>query len=42
MGYSNDLVAESLGHEFGNKITNIYLDSFDTNVLDSMHQHVIQ
>jgi integrase/recombinase XerD len=42
MGYSNDLVAESLGHEFGNKITNIYLDSFDTDVLDSMHQHVIQ
>jgi integrase len=42
MGYSNDLVAESLGHEFGNKITNIYLDTFDTDVLDSMHQHVIQ
>ena len=41
MGYSNDLVAESLGHEFGNKITNIYLDTFDTDVLDSMHQHVI-
>lgn len=42
MGYSNELVAESLGHEYGNKITNIYLDTFDTDVLDSMHQHVIQ
>ena len=41
LGYSNELVAESLGHEYGNKITNIYLDSFDTDVLDSMHQHVI-
>jgi integrase/recombinase XerD len=41
MGYSNELVAESLGHEYGNKITNIYLDTFDTDVLDAMHQNVI-
>ena len=41
LGYSNELIAESLGHEYGNKITNIYLDTFDTDVLDSMHQHVI-
>jgi integrase/recombinase XerD len=42
LGYSNELIAESLGHEYGNKITNIYLDSFDTGVLDSMHQHVVK
>lgn len=42
MGYSNELIAEALGHEYGNKITNIYLDIFDTNVLDAMHKHVIQ
>ena len=42
MGFSNELIAESLGHEYGNKITNIYLDTFDTEVLDSMHQHVIE
>lgn len=42
MGYSNELIAEALGHEIGNKITNIYLDTFDTDVLDAMHQHVIQ
>jgi site-specific recombinase XerD len=42
LGYSNELIAESLGHEFGNKITNIYLDKFDTHVLDSMHQQVIR
>ena len=41
LGYSNELIAESLGHEYGNKITNIYLDTFDTDILDSMHQHVI-
>ena len=41
MGYSNELIAEALGHEYGNKITNIYLDTFDTDVLDAMHHHVI-
>jgi integrase len=42
MSYSNELIAEALGHEIGNKITNIYLDTFDTDVLDAMHQQVIQ
>ena len=42
MGYSNELIAEALGHEIGNKITNIYLDTFDTDVLDAMHQQVIK
>ena len=42
LGYSNELIAEALGHEYGNKITNIYLDSFDSDVLDAMHEHVIQ
>jgi integrase len=40
-GYSNELIAEALGHEYGNKITNIYLDTFDTDVLDDMHKRVI-
>ena len=42
MGYSNELIAEALGHEFGNKITNIYLDTFEEEVLDAMHQQVIK
>ena len=42
LGYSNELIAEALGHEFGNKITNIYLDAFEVQVLDAMHQHVMQ
>lgn len=37
LGYSNELIAEALGHEYGNKITNIYLDSFDQVVVDDMH-----
>jgi site-specific recombinase XerD len=41
LGYSNELIAEALGHEYGNKITNIYLDSFDSAVVDDMHLHVI-
>ena len=40
MGYSNELIAEALGHQHGNKITNIYLDSFEASVIDEMHQHV--
>jgi integrase len=42
LGYSYELIAEALGHEFGNKITNIYLDSFDKEIIDSMHQKVIE
>ena len=41
MGYSNELIAEALGHQHGNKITNMYLDSFEASVIDEMHQHVI-
>jgi site-specific recombinase XerD len=42
LGYSNELIAEALGHDHGNKITNIYLDTFEEEVLDAMHQHVIE
>jgi len=41
LGYSNELIAEALGHEYGNKITNIYLDSFDKDIVDAMHYRVI-
>lgn len=41
LGYSNELIAESLGHEYGNKVTNIYLDSFDKDIVDAMHYTVI-
>ena len=41
LGYSNEIIAEALGHDYGNKITNIYLDSFDKEIVDEMHYKVI-
>ncbi len=41
LGYSNEMIAEALGHEYGNRVTNIYLDAFDNNKLDEMHEDVI-
>lgn len=37
LGISNELIAECMGHEFGNKTTAIYLDSFDQVVLDEVN-----
>lgn len=41
LGYSNELIAEAMGHEYGNKITNIYLDSFDQTVIDELNEKLI-
>lgn len=41
LGYSKDLIAEALGHEYGNKITGIYLDDYDKEVVDEMNNKVI-
>jgi integrase/recombinase XerD len=41
LGYSIELIAEALGHEHGNKITNIYLDSFDQSLIDEVNAKVI-
>lgn len=40
MGYSVDLIAEALGHSFGNKVTSVYLDSFDSEVIDEMNEKI--
>lgn len=42
LGYSNDLIAEALGHSFGNRVTDIYLADFDKEMIDEMHCKVIQ
>ena len=42
LGYSNELIAEAMGHEYGNKITNIYLDNFDQSLIDEMNDKVIE
>jgi integrase/recombinase XerD len=41
LGYSKDLIAEALGHEYGNSVTGIYLEQFDLEVVDSMNEKII-
>jgi len=41
MGYSIEVIAEAMGHEHGNRITNIYLDTFDQDVIDEANRKVI-
>jgi len=41
LGFSKDLISEALGHEYGNKITGIYLDHYENTILDSMNEKVI-
>lgn len=41
LGYSNELIAEAMGHEYGNKITNIYLDNFEKSVIDELNEKVL-
>lgn len=41
LGYSNELIAEAMGHEYGNRVTAIYLDAFDQNEIDVMNQKII-
>ncbi|NVK53826.1 MAG: phage integrase SAM-like domain-containing protein [Flavobacteriaceae bacterium] len=40
LGYSKDLIAEALGHEYGNKVTGIYLELFDQETLDRMAEQI--
>lgn len=42
LGYSNELIAEAMGHEYGNKITNIYLDNFEQTVIDEVNEKVLE
>ncbi len=39
-GFSKDIIAEALGHEYGNSVTGIYLELFDNEILDNMHEQV--
>lgn len=41
LGYSKDMIAEALGHEYGNTVTGIYLEMFDNEVLDKMNATII-
>jgi integrase/recombinase XerD len=41
LGFSNELIAECMGHEYGNKITNIYLDNFGQDMIDTVNSTVL-
>lgn len=41
LGYSKDLIAESLGHNYGNQVTGIYLDNYRNEVVDDANQAVV-
>ncbi|MDB5015349.1 MAG: Site-specific recombinase XerD [Mucilaginibacter sp.] len=40
-GFSIEIIAEALGHEYGNRTTAIYLDNFDQSVIDEVNEKVI-
>lgn len=41
LGYSKDLIAEALGHEYGNRVTGIYLDNYGNEVIDKANQEIV-
>jgi integrase len=42
LGYSKDVIAEALGHEYGNSVTGIYLEMFDNQKLDEMNNKIVE
>ena len=42
IGYSNEIIAEALGHEYGNAVTSTYLDGFSQEVIDNANGTVTQ
>ncbi|MCE3278972.1 MAG: hypothetical protein K0S44_1163 [Bacteroidetes bacterium] len=40
LGYPKDQIAEALGHEYGNRVTGIYLDNYGSEVIDEMNERV--
>lgn len=40
LGYPKDQISEALGHEYGNRITGIYLDNYGNEVIDEMNKQV--
>ena len=35
------MIAEALGHEYGNSVTGLYLEQFDLEIVDSMNEKII-
>lgn len=42
LGYSKDMISQSLGHSFGLKVTDAYLNDVDLGKIDAMNRHVVQ
>ena len=41
LGFSKDLIAEALGHSYGNAVTGIYLDNYGNEIIDKANEAVI-
>ena len=41
LGFSKDLIAEALGHSYGNAVTGIYLDNYGSELIDAANAKVI-
>jgi integrase/recombinase XerD len=42
LGYSKDLIAEALGHSYGNAVTGIYLDNYSNEIIDAANAKIIE
>jgi type I restriction enzyme R subunit len=42
LGFSKDLIAEALGHSYGNSVTGIYLEQFDNALIDEMNSIILK
>lgn len=42
LGYSKDLIAEALGHQYGSKVTGIYLEAYDKELVDEMNVKILE
>jgi integrase/recombinase XerD len=35
------MIAEALGHEYGNRVSGIYLDNYSSEIIDKMNADVV-
>lgn len=42
LGYNVQLIAELLGHSYGNRVTGIYLEAYDLELIDQMNMRIAQ
>lgn len=42
LGYSKDMISESLGHGYGTAVTSSYLESYDIELIDQMNEEVVR